>query len=235
MSGFPFVNVLQFITIVTRIKGEHFTMHIPDGILSPSVWIPAAAASALVLGQSVRYAKRTLEHRTVPVMGAMAAFIFASQMVNFPLLGAATSGHLIGGALCAILFGFWPATLMMTTVVAIQALVFQDGGITALGANVLLMAIVAPATAALVHRGLQAVRAPMAVSSFLSAWCSVAVVAVVGALLLAWSGVIGFIPAATSLLFWHAFIGLGEGLITAAVLPFALRSSFHFAGKGLNV
>lgn len=209
-------------------------MHIPDGILSPAVWAPAAAASAIVLSQSVRITKRTLEHRTVPVMGAMAAFIFASQMVNFPLLGAATSGHLIGGALCAILFGFWPATLIMTTVVAIQAIVFQDGGITALGANVLLMAIIAPAAASLVHKALQAIRMPLVISGFVSAWCSVAVVAIAGALLLTFSGVIGFAPAAASLLFWHSFIGIGEGLITAAVLPFALRSSFHFADRGLS-
>jgi cobalt/nickel transport system permease protein len=86
----------------------------------------------------------------------------------------------------------------------------------------------------MVHRGLQAVRVPLSVSAFISAWCSVAVVAVAGAVLLALSGVIGLVPAATSLLFWHTFIGLGEGLITAAVLPFALRSSFHFAGKGLS-
>ncbi|TLS51320.1 cobalamin biosynthesis protein CbiM [Paenibacillus antri] len=206
-------------------------MHIPDGILSPAVWTAATAASALVLAGSVRHSKRTLEHRAVPVMGAMAAFIFASQMVNFPLLGAATSGHLIGGALSAILFGFWPATLIMTTVVAIQAIVFQDGGITALGANVFLMAIAAPAVATLVHKALKSFRVPMAVSGFVAAWCSVVAVSIVGAALLAWSGVIGFAPAAASLLFWHAFIGIGEGLITAVVIPFALRSSFHFAAK----
>jgi len=209
-------------------------MHIPDGILSPAVWASAAAVSAVVLTQSVRYSKHRLEHRAVPVMGAMAAFIFASQMVNFPLLGAAASGHLIGGALCAILFGFWPATLIMTTVVAIQAIVFQDGGITAIGANLLIMAILVPGVAAVAHAALRKLKAPTTVSGFLSAWCSVIAAALAGAALLAWSGVVSFPVAAGSLLFWHAFIGVGEGIITAVVLPFALRSSFHFAGKGLS-
>ncbi|HZG88397.1 energy-coupling factor ABC transporter permease [Paenibacillus sp.] len=206
-------------------------MHIPDGILSPAVWGASAVVSAVALARGVRYSRTKLDHRTVPVMGAMAAFVFASQMINFPLLGAAASGHLIGGALCAILFGFWPATLIMTTVVAIQAFVFQDGGVTALGANVLLMGILAPAVAALAHRLLRGLRVPMAASGFISAWLSVVCVALCGAGLLALSGVIGFVPAASALLFWHAIIGVGEGLITAVVLPFALRSSFHFAAK----
>ncbi|TVY10571.1 energy-coupling factor ABC transporter permease [Paenibacillus cremeus] len=207
-------------------------MHIPDGILDPKVWVSSAAVSALVLAKSVRYSKSKLEYRAVPVMGVMSAFIFASQMINFPILGAATSGHLIGGALSALLFGFWPATLIMTTVVSIQALVFQDGGITALGANILNMAILAPGIAALAYRLLRMIPGlPRQVNVFLTSWLSVTIVSFFGAAELALSGVVPFGAAVKALLFWHAFIGIGEGLITAVVLPFAQRSSFQLHNK----
>ncbi|TDF97507.1 energy-coupling factor ABC transporter permease [Paenibacillus piri] len=204
-------------------------MHIPDGILDPKVWGASAVVTAAVLAKSVRYSRNKLQYRAVPVMGVMSAFIFASQMINFPLLGAATSGHLIGGALAALLFGFWPATLIMTTVVAIQAIVFQDGGITALGTNLLNMAILAPGIAVLADRLLRPISLiPQPLKVFITSWLCVQAVALVVAAELALSGVIPFGTAAKALLFWHAFIGVGEGVITAIVLPFALRSSFQF-------
>ncbi|CAG7604178.1 putative fused nickel transport protein LarMN [Paenibacillus solanacearum] len=207
-------------------------MHIPDGILDPKVWAPSAVVAAAVLAKSVQYSKHRLEYRAVPVMGVMSAFIFASQMINFPILGAATSGHLIGGALAALLFGFWPSTLIMSTVIAIQAIVFQDGGITALGTNLLNMAILAPGIAALTFRLLRGLPfIPRSAAVFVSAWLSVAVLSIVAAVELALSGVIPFGTAAKALLFWHAFIGIGEGIITVIVIPFALRSSFQFANK----
>ncbi|MFC4776956.1 energy-coupling factor ABC transporter permease [Paenibacillus sp. GCM10023252] len=206
-------------------------MHIPDGILDAKVWLPAAALSAAVLARSVKHTTAQLEHRAVPVMGVMAAFIFAAQMINFPILGAAASGHLMGGALAAILFGFWPATLIMTTVVMIQALLFQDGGITALGVNLLNMAILSPAIAAMTHHLLQRVKLNRSVSAFAAGWTSVVVVSVAAAAQLALSGAASFAHAASALLFWHSFIGVGEGLITAVVLPFALRSFSHIPHK----
>jgi cobalt/nickel transport system permease protein len=203
-------------------------MHIPDGILDPKVWISSAAVTGAVLARSVQYSKKQLQYRAVPVMGVMAAFIFASQMINFPILGAATSGHLIGGALAALLFGFWPATLIMTTVIAIQAIVFQDGGITALGTNILNMAILAPGVAAAAYRLLRSMSfIPQTVKIFVTSWLSVTVVAFMAAVELSLSGVVPFGDAARALVFWHTFIGIGEGIITAVVLPFALRSSFQ--------
>jgi len=207
-------------------------MHIPDGILSPVVWTSTAIISTLILAKSVQYSKQNLQQRAVPVMGAMAAFIFAAQMVNFPLLGAAASGHLIGGALSAILFGFWPATLIMTTVVVIQAVLFQDGGITALGANILNMAIVTPALGAIVHYGLQKFKLPLAISAFVAAWLSVVGVSILGAFQLALSGVIPFATAAPALIFWQMLVGIGEGLITAILIPIALRSAFYRVNQG---
>lgn len=207
-------------------------MHIPDGILSPAVWSASAAISAAVLAGSVRHSRRQLDYRAVPVMGVMSAFIFASQMVNFPILGAAASGHLIGGALAALLFGFWPATLIMTVVVAIQAIVFQDGGITALGTNVLNMAILAPFFAIVVHKLVSRLSfLPKSAAAFVSAWSSVVLVSLAASLQLALSGVVALGDAAAALLFWHTWIGIGEGLITAVVLPIALRSSFYLPGK----
>jgi cobalt/nickel transport system permease protein len=207
-------------------------MHIPDGILSPVVWTSTAIISTLILAKSVQYSKQNLQQRAVPVMGAMAAFIFAAQMVNFPLLGAAASGHLIGGALSAILFGFWPATLIMTTVVVIQAVLFQDGGITALGANILNMAIVTPAIGAIVYYGLQKFKVPLSISAFLAAWLSVVGISILGAFQLSLSEVIPFATAAPALIFWHMMVGIGEGLITAIVIPIALRSAFHRVNQG---
>ncbi|CAG7622627.1 energy-coupling factor ABC transporter permease [Paenibacillus allorhizosphaerae] len=207
-------------------------MHIPDGVLDPKVWASSAVVAAAVLAKSVQHSKHRLEYRAVPVMGVMSAFIFASQMINFPILGAATSGHLIGGALAALLFGFWPSTLIMSTVIAIQAIVFQDGGITALGTNLLNMAIIAPGVAALSFRLLRSLSLiPRSVAVFVSAWLSVTVLSLVAAIELALSGVVPFGTAAKALLFWHTFIGIGEATITVVVIPYALRSSFQFANK----
>jgi cobalt/nickel transport system permease protein len=204
---------------------EAIDMHIPDGILSPMVLGSAGAVSATVLGVAVKKVKNKLEHSEVPTMGVMAAFIFAAQMVNFPLLGAAASGHLLGGALASILFGFWPASIIMTTVVAIQAFLFQDGGITALGVNILNMAILAPLVASSVYKLLTNLKFSRTGSIFLSAWISVMATALFAALQLGASGVVEYPMAIKTLLFWHAFIGIGEGLITTAVMPFVSRFS----------
>lgn len=201
-------------------------MHIPDGILSPMVLGSSAIVSVTVLSVGVKKVKHSLAQSAVPVMGVLAAFIFASQMVNFPLLGAAASGHLIGGALAAILFGFWPATIVMTTVVSIQAFLFQDGGITALGVNILNMAILAPFAAWITYKLLRKLPIKNTISIFLSSWVSVMVTAIVAALQLGISGVVDYGLALKTLMFWHAFIGIGEGLITASIMPFVLRSSF---------
>ena len=115
-------------------------MHIPDGFLSTPVWaaLDAAAAPAVVL--TVRRAQRGFEESKVPLLGVMGAFVFAAQMINFPV-GIGTSSHLVGGALLACTLGPAPASVVMMAILAIQALVFQDGGILAMGANMLNMAV----------------------------------------------------------------------------------------------
>ncbi len=115
-------------------------MHIPDGFLSTPVWVAFDLAAVPAVGILARRAQRDMEERSIPLMGVMGAFIFAAQMINFPV-GPGTSGHLVGGTLLAITLGPSPAAIVMTAILAIQALVFQDGGILALGANVFNMAI----------------------------------------------------------------------------------------------
>ena len=196
-------------------------MHIPDGFLSVTVavlcWVVAIAGVALAIWRS----RETLGQRQVPLMGVLAAFIFAAQMLNFTVAGG-TSGHLIGGALAAVLLGPAAAVLTMTTVVAVQALLFQDGGLLVLGANITNMAIVASLVSYGVYRGVQLLaggrRWGVLVGGFASAWVSVVISAVATAVQLAFSGTspIGIgLPAMAGV---HMLIGIGEGLITAAAL-----------------
>ena len=115
-------------------------MHIPSGFLKPEVWISMEAISAVSVGYALKKSAKQIDDRRMPVMGVLAAFIFAAQMVNFPVAGG-TSGHLIGSALAVAIIGMWPAMVVMTSVVLVQALLFQDGGLEALGANVFNMSI----------------------------------------------------------------------------------------------
>ena len=122
------------------------TLHAPDGFFSLQVIAVTWAISAPAIYVSLRRAGQSLTERTVPALGVMAAFIFAAQMLNFPVAGG-TSGHLIGAALAAIVLGPWAAVVAMTAVVALQAIVFQDGGLVVMGANLLNIAVIPVFTA----------------------------------------------------------------------------------------
>jgi len=115
-------------------------MHIPDGFLTTRVWATMDIVAAPSVALLARRAQRDFDHHKVPLMGVMGAFIFAAQMINFPV-GNGTSGHLVGGALLAMTLGPAAASIVMTAILATQALVFQDGGLLALGTNVFNMAI----------------------------------------------------------------------------------------------
>ena len=116
-------------------------MHIPDGFLTPEVALACAVPAAVCVGVGLRRANVDLDERRVPLLGVTAAFVFAAQMLNFPVAGG-TSGHFLGAALAAILLGPWLACLVMAVVLGVQAFVFADGGITALGANILNMGVI---------------------------------------------------------------------------------------------
>lgn len=197
-------------------------MHVPDGFLTPGVALLFWLLSALFVGVALQRAQGQLGPRQAPVLGVLAAFIFAAQMLNFPVAGG-TSGHLLGGALATLLLGPWAAILVMTAVVGVQALFFQDGGLLALGANLFNMGILpALLTYGLTRWARPRGRAYWALAA-LAAWFSVVVGALLTALQLAWSGVALFGVVVPAMLGVHALIGVGEALITLAALRFVFR------------
>jgi len=198
-------------------------MHIPDGFLNTATSVATWAASAGGVGYAVRRVTRELSERQVPLMGVTAAFIFAAQMMNFTVAGG-TSGHLLGGALAAILLGPWAAMLVLTCVLGVQALLFQDGGLLALGANIFNMAVVGVWVGWLAYSGLKRLLGDKTwatfVSGFTAAWLSVVVASLVTAVELGLSGTAAWGVTLTAMGVVHALIGIGEGLITTAVLAF---------------
>jgi cobalt/nickel transport system permease protein len=202
-------------------------LHIPDGFLSPGVYIFCWILALLAVGLALQRTGRELGERQIPLMGVLAAFIFAAQMLNFPVAGG-TSGHLIGGALVVILLGPWAAILVMTAVVGLQALLFQDGGLLVLGANTLNMAVIAPVVGYAVYTGLRQLfsdeRTGTFVGGFAAAWLSVMAAAAATALQLVLSGTSSFAVAAPAMLGVHLLIGIGEGLITVGALAFVMAT-----------
>ncbi len=202
-------------------------MHIPDGFLNIATVATTYAVSAGGVGNAVRIANKKLGEKQVPLMGVLAAFIFAAQMLNFPIAGG-TSGHLIGAALAAILLGPWASVLIMSCVLIAQCLIFQDGGLLALGANIFNMGIVGSFSGYYIYRFVTLVlgngRRCKLVGSFAGAWVSVFLASIACAIELAVSGTspMGVVlPAMAGL---HALIGIGEGLITGAVLSLVLAT-----------
>lgn len=207
-------------------------MHIPDGFLDSKTWVVAAALSVGGLAYSIKKSREDLEERMVPKLGIMAAFIFAAQMINFPV-APGTSGHLLGAALATILLGPWNASLVIATVLFIQCLGFQDGGITALGANILNMAVVGVLVSYLIYCVLNRLfksRAGRNAAIFLAAWTSVQATSLMAAMELLISGSVDNIPAGmlfSAVVGWHALIGIGEGLLTVVVVNFVERAGFQ--------
>jgi cobalt/nickel transport system permease protein len=202
-------------------------VHIPDGFLNIPTIAVTGAVSAGAVGYSIRAVGHKLKERQVPLMGVLAAFIFAAQMLNFPIVGG-TSGHLIGAALAAILLGPWAAVLIMTCVLIVQAFVFQDGGLLALGANVLNMGIIASFASYYLFRAVTLILGPnrrgLLVGGFTAAWGSVFLASIACAIELAVSGTSPLQVALPAMAGIHALIGIGEGLITVAVLSFILAT-----------
>lgn len=198
-------------------------MHVPDGFLDAPTSIATGVVAAAGVGLALRGARRELDDRTAPMVGLVAAFVFAAQMVNFPV-GAGTSGHLLGGALAAVLVGPWSAVLCLSTVLLVQALLMADGGITALGTNVTLMGIVGVGVGYLVFVAVRAVlpRRPAMVvpAAAVGAFASVPAAAAAFTLLFAVGGQasVGIGDVAVAMLGWHTVIGLGEAAVTALVV-----------------
>jgi cobalt/nickel transport system permease protein len=200
-----------------------FELHAPDGFLTVPVAIIMWLVTLAFLALAVQRTNRNLDERAIPLMGVLAAFIFAAQMFNFQVIGG-TSGHLLGGVLAAVLLGPWAGTLVMACVVAVQALLFQDGGLVVMGANIFNMGIVGTLGGYYVFRllagllgGEQRARIPAAA---LAAWVAVVTGSLTMTLQLTASGTTPIELALPAMLGVHALIGIGEALITAAALGF---------------
>jgi cobalt/nickel transport system permease protein len=188
-------------------------MHIPDGFLSPDVAAACAVPAIACVGFGLRRAATDLDERRVPLLGVTAAFVFAAQMLNFPVAGG-TSGHFLGAGLAAILLGPWLACLTMAVVIGVQAFVFADGGITALGANVLNMGVIG----ALLVGGLMQLGGPTKTVAAIGSWLAVMLGATATSIELALSGTVPLTTVLPAMLGVHALIGVGEAVITVAAL-----------------
>jgi cobalt/nickel transport system permease protein len=198
-------------------------MHVPDGFLDAPTSVVTGVVAAGGVAVALRKARGELDDRTAPMAGLVAAFIFAGQMINFPV-GAGTSGHLLGGALAAVLVGPWTGALCISVVLLVQALFMADGGVTALGTNITLMGLVGCFTGYAVFRLVAAVlprrTSSIAPAAAVGALVSVPVAACVFTLLFALGGTAPVDTGAvlTAMLGWHTVIGIGEAVVTGLVV-----------------
>lgn len=203
-------------------------MHIPDGFLNLSVSALGYLVSAVVLTIAVIRARAELDDRTAPLAGLTAVFVFAAQMLNFPV-AAGTSGHLLGGALAAILVGPWAGMLVVTVVLSVQALLFADGGLTALGVNVFNMAIVTAAVGWVVFRaGVRFVRTAKGAALLAGVAALVSVpasaLAFVAEYAMGGTAPVSLAAVAAAMGGVHVLIGIGEGIITGLVVAAVLAA-----------
>ncbi|MCX4666633.1 energy-coupling factor ABC transporter permease [Streptomyces sp. NBC_01381] len=216
-------------------------MHVPDGFIDAPVSAVTGVIAAGAVAVSLKGARRELDERTAPLAGLVAAFIFAVQMLNFPV-AAGTSGHLLGGALAAILVGPYTGVLCVSVVLLMQGVLFADGGLTALGVNITDMAIVTTVVAYLVFRGLVKVlprtRRSVTVSSFIAALLSVPAAALAFTFLYAIGGTtdVSIGKVATAMIGVHVLIGIGEAAITALTVGavIAVRPDLVYGARGLT-
>ncbi len=200
-------------------------MHVPDGFLDARTCAASLCLAASGVGWATVQARREWSDRTLPLLGVMSAFVFAGQMVNFPVAGG-TSGHLMGGALAAILLGPAAGILCLTTVLLVQCLLFQDGGITALGANILNLSILGAGTGYLAFRALQwflPQKRWIPIRAAGAAWVSVVLAAAACAAELALAETVPFRLVVPAMTLTHVAIGLGEAAITFAVISFVFQ------------
>jgi cobalt/nickel transport system permease protein len=198
-------------------------MHIPDGFLSTPVWATLDAAAVPAVGWLARRAQAEVEDSRIPLLGVMGAFVFAAQMINFPV-AIGTSSHLVGAALLAYTLGPWAATLVMTAILTIQAFVFQDGGIMALGANLLNMAFVGVWAAWIPYRHFRGSRSAAFFGAFLSLLASACLA--MTQLLVSGVRMPGTVIGISTVVFLVS--ALMEGAITVAVLRSIERINPHW-------
>lgn len=204
-------------------------MHIPDGFINAPTSIAAGVVAAGLIAISIRKAGTALDEKDLPLAGLVAAFVFAVQMLNFPV-AAGTSGHLLGGCLAAVLVGPWVGSLALSVVFIVQALVFADGGLTALGLNIIVMGyatcFVGYGIFRLLRMVLPRTKSAVGIASGLAAWCGVVAASLVFTAFYAIGGA-GGAPVGTVALAMvgvHMLIGIGEGVITALTVGAVLAA-----------
>jgi cobalt/nickel transport system permease protein len=200
-------------------------MHIPDGFLANRIAASLDVVSAAGILYAARRAKVDFAGRMVPIMGVLAAFVFAAQMLNFPIIGG-TSGHLIGGSLLAALLGPMAGFLTMTTVVIAQALFLQDGGLVALGANIFNICAITSFSGYAIYKLLGGGKVGgkrLFIAGFLAGWVSVMLSAACCAVQMGLSGAIPLHIGLPAMLGYHAIVGVFEGMLTAGVLSFLFK------------
>ncbi|HEY4688678.1 MAG TPA: energy-coupling factor ABC transporter permease [Anaerolineae bacterium] len=198
-------------------------LHIPEGFLHPVVSITGWVIAVACIGLALIKTRGQLGDKQIPLMGVLAAFIFAAQALNFPVAGG-TSGHLLGATLAAIIIGPWATVLIMASVIGLQAVLFQDGGLLPLGFNIVNMGILGAFTGHLTYQLIRRVmgqgRASLVVAGGVGAWISVMLGAIATAVQLAVSGTSALNLALPAMAGVHALIGIGEALITVGALVF---------------
>jgi cobalt/nickel transport system permease protein len=209
-------------------------MHIPDGFLDPKTAVASGVVAAAGLGIAIRQVKRTFPPSRIPQMGLASAFVFAAQMLNFPVVGG-TSGHLIGAVLVAVMLGPSAAVIVMSSVLILQCLMFADGGITALGANIFNMAIVAPFVGygayRLVRRMLGSSEQIRFTAIAFASWLSTVVASIACAGQLAASGTAQWGVVFPAMAGIHMLIGIGEAVITTLVVAAVVKLSPELASS----
>lgn len=206
-------------------------LHIPDGFLNLVISLLFWVITAATVGVAVSKTNKSLGEKQVPLMGIMAAFIFAAQMLNFPVMGG-TSGHFLGGVLAAIVLGPWASVLVMTAVIALQGLLFQDGGLLAMGANIFNMGLLTAMIGYGLYRSVlnQSRGVRLAVAGG-AAWLAVVAAALMTSLQLWLSGAAQLQIVIPAMLGVHVLIGLGEAVITVAALAFIEQTRPDLLGQ----
>lgn len=200
-------------------------MHIPDGFLSPKVCAVTWLISLCGLGVCLRKVSANLKDKMIPLMGVMSAFLFAAQMLNFPVIGG-TSGHLLGGVLASVLLGPYAGAIVLTCILTVQCFIFQDGGLTALGANILNMALIGAMGGYLIYKIISKLfrdNKGIVIGAMIAGWFSVAAAAGFCAIELAFSGISPIKIILLAMAGLHSVIGIAEAVITGIVIEFVLK------------
>ncbi|MFH1612917.1 MAG: energy-coupling factor ABC transporter permease [bacterium] len=200
-------------------------MHIPDGFLDIKTCVSLSIVSIGIISFAIKKINKKIEEKHIPMMGVISAFIFAAQMLNFPIAGG-TSGHFMGGALAAILLGPLTGVLVMTTILIVQCFVFQDGGLTTLGANIFNMGIIGSLLSYYLYLGINKIiknKKGNFIGAFIISWLSIVLASGFCAIELAISKTVPLKIVLFSMVGIHSLIGIVEGLITLVVLNFILK------------